>query len=228
MTSGIANDAGASGSAGITVQTIRVMLVDDHAVVRSGLAAFLLAFDDLDLVGEAGNGREAVRLASQVKPDVVLMDLMMPAMDGAATTRAIREQCPKVQVIALTSFPEDDLVKGALQAGAIGYLLKNVSADELAWAIRAARVGKPTIAPEAQQALIHAATAPRSLGFDLTEREKEVLVLMVEGISNPEIAERLVVSRATVKFHISSILSKLDASSRTEAVAIALQRKLVK
>jgi len=131
-------------------------------------------------------------------------------------------------VIALTSFPEDDLVKGALQAGAIGYLLKNVSADELARAIRAARAGKPTIAPEAQQALIHAATAPRSLGYDLTEREKEVLVLMVEGISNPEIAARLVVSRATVKFHISSILSKLDASSRTEAVAIALQRKLVK
>ena len=150
MTSGIANAAGASGSAGITVQTIRVMLVDDHAVVRSGLAAFLLAFDDLDLVGEAGKGREAVWLANQVKPDVVLMDLMMPAMDGAATTRAIREQCPKVQVIALTSFPEDDLVKGALQAGAIGYLLKNVSADELARAIRAARVGKPTIAPEAQ------------------------------------------------------------------------------
>jgi len=228
MTTGIANVAGASGSAGITVQTIRVMLVDDHAVVRSGLAAFLLAFDDLDLVGEDGNGREAVRLASQVKPDVVLMDLMMPAMDGAATTRAIREQCPKVQVIALTSFPEDDLVKGALQAGAIGYLLKNISADELAQAIRAAHAGKPTIAPEAQQALIHAATAPRALGFDLTEREKEVLVLMVEGISNPEIAERLVVSRATVKFHISSILSKLDASSRTEAVAIALQRKLVK
>ena len=209
------------------------MLVDDHAVVRSGLSAFLLAFDDLELVGEAGNGKDAVRLVGQLgeragRPDVVLMDLVMPEMDGAATTKAIRELYPDVQVIALTSFPEDDLVKGALQAGAIGYLLKNVSADELARAIRAARAGKPTLSPEAQQALIHAATAPRMPGLDLTEREKEVLVLMVEGISNPEIADRLVVSRATVKFHISSILSKLGASSRTEAVAIALQTKLVR
>lgn len=230
-TTGTASVTGSAGipSDGVAVgPAIRVMLVDDHAVVRSGLSAFLLAFDDLELVGEAGNGREAVRLCAQVKPDVVLMDLVMPDMDGAAATKVIREQHPDVQVIALTSFPEDDLVKGALQAGAIGYLLKNVTADELAKAIRAAKVGKPTLSPEAQQALIHAATAPRVPGMDLTEREREVLVLMVEGLSNPDIALRLVVSRATVKFHISSILSKLGASSRTEAVALALQRKLVR
>ena len=206
---------------------IRVMLVDDHAVVRSGLAAFLLAFDDLELVGEAASGEEAVRLCDQVQPDVVLMDLVMPGMDGAATTRAIRESCPQVQVIALTSFREEELVQGALQAGAISYLLKNVSADELAEAIRAAHAGRPTLAPEAAQALIQAATQGPVPGHDLTPREREVLALMVEGLSNPQIAERLVVSRSTVKFHVSNILSKLGVSSRTEAVALAVQHHLV-
>lgn len=206
---------------------IRVMLVDDHAVVRSGLATFLMACDDMELVGEASSGEQAISMCSQFKPDVVLMDLVMPGMDGATATRKIREECPEIQVIALTSFKEQELVQGALQAGAIGYLLKDISSDELANAIRAAYAGKPTLAPEAAQALIQATRMPaEKVGFDLTEREREVLALMIEGLNNNEIADRLVVSRSTAKFHVSSILSKLRATSRTEAVAIALQNKL--
>jgi NarL family two-component system response regulator LiaR len=208
-------------------ELIRVMLVDDHAVVRSGLSAFLLAYDDLELVAEASSGEGAILLCEQVKPDVVLMDLMMPGMDGATATQQIRERCPDIQVIALTSFKEVEMVQGALEAGAIGYLLKNVSADELANAIRAAHAGRPTLASEAAQVLIDQSTKKNQIGSDLTKRELEILALLVEGLSNPEIAERLVVSRSTVKFHVSSILSKFGAASRTEAVAIALQRNLV-
>ena len=207
---------------------IRVMLVDDHAVVRSGLGAFLLVYDDLELVGEAGSGEEAVRQCEQLHPDVVLMDLVMPGMDGAAATRAIRERWSDIQVLALTSFKEKELVEGALRAGAIGYLLKNVSADDLADAIRAAYEGRSTLAPEAALALIQATREPSPLGYDLTERKREVLELMTEGLSNPDIAGRLVMSRSTVKFHVSNILSKLGAASRTEAVALALQHKLIR
>lgn len=207
--------------------TIRVVIVDDHAVVRSGLAAFLLAFDDMELVGEASTGTEAVARCVQQQPDVVLMDLVMPEMDGAAATRAIREECPHTHIVVLTSFQEDDLVQSALAAGAIGYLLKNASADELAAAIRAAHAGRPTLAPEAAEALIHATSHPPPPHDELTPRERDVLRLMVQGLNNADIAQRLVVSRSTVKFHVSSILSKLQATSRTEAVARAVQFRLV-
>jgi len=206
---------------------IRVLLVDDHAVVRSGLRAFLEAYDDLELAGEASSGDEAVRLCDRVSPDVVLMDLVMPGTDGIAATRAIRERHPGLQVIALTSFQEQDRIQAALDAGALGYLLKNVGADELARAIRSARAGQPTLAPEATRALIHAATRPPEPGHDLTPREREVLVLMVQGLNNTEIAARLVVNRSTVKFHVSNVLAKLGAASRTEAVALALTRRIV-
>jgi len=207
---------------------IRILIVDDHAVVRSGLATFLMIRDDMELVGEAANGDQAIKLCSQVKPDVVLMDLVMPSMDGATATRKIREQCPDIQVIALTSFKDQELVQGALQAGAIGYLLKDVTADELANAIRAAYAGKPTLAPEAAQVLIQATRiSAEKIGFDLTDREREVLTLMAQGLNNNQIADKLVISVSTAKFHVSSVLSKLDAVSRTEAVSIALQNHLV-
>jgi NarL family two-component system response regulator LiaR len=206
---------------------IRVLLADDHGVVRKGLRAFLLAYDDLELVGEASNGEQAVHLCEKVQPDVVLMDLVMPEMDGVAATRAIRRDCPQTEVIALTSFKDRELVEDALQAGAIGYLLKDVSADELANAIRAAHAGRPTLAAEAARALIQATRDPAFPDYDLTSREREVLALMVKGRSNTEIARELVIGVTTVKFHVSNILSKLGADSRTEAVAKALQHKLL-
>jgi len=205
---------------------IRVMVVDDHPMVRRGLATFLMVFDDLELAGEAAGGEAAIQLCAQILPDVVLMDMVMPDMDGATTTRAIRQQFPTVQVIALTSFKEAELVQNVLEAGAIGYLLKDVSADELAHAIRAAHAGRATLSPEAAQALVHAATRPPAPGHDLTERERAVLALMVEGLNNTQIAERLVVSPSTIKSHVSNILSKLGVASRTEAVALAVRHHL--
>jgi two-component system, NarL family, response regulator LiaR len=207
--------------------TIRVMLVDDHNVVRSGLATFLRAYEDLELVAEARNGLEALDLCREKRPDVILMDLMMPEMDGIAATRLILQECPGMKIVAMTSFEEEELVQGVLAAGAISYLIKNVTSDELANAIRAAASGRSTLSPEAAQALIHATRPVSQPWSDLTEREKEVLNLVVQGQSNQQIADALVISLATVKSHISSILSKLQVSSRSEAIAFALKHKIV-
>lgn len=209
------------------MSSIRVMLVDDHTVVRTGLATFLAIFDDLELVAEASSGEQALHLAAEHRPEVVLMDLMMPGMDGVTTTRKMRELHPEIRVVALTSFREEELVQAALQAGAIGYLLKDIGAMALADAVRAAHRGQATLAPEAAQALIHAAQNPPAPAPEFTERERDVLKLMVQGMSNAAIADSLVVSTSTVKFHVSNILSKLGADSRTEAVAMALQGRLV-
>ena len=205
---------------------IRVMIVDDHAVVRSGLSAFLSVMPELELVGEAENGEEALVRCGLLKPDVVLMDLKMPEMDGITATQLIHNKFPAVKVLALTSFHEDGLVQGALQAGACGYLMKNVSARELAKAICSANAGKMTLSPEATQTLVQAATQPAETDH-LTEREQEVLKLMIEGLNNADIASRLVVSLSTVKYHISNILSKLGVDNRVAAVTQAIQKKLV-
>jgi NarL family two-component system response regulator LiaR len=206
---------------------IRVLLVDDHRMVREGLGVFLQVSDDLELAGEAEDGAEAVEQCARLQPDVVLMDLKMPRMDGATATRLITERFPGIRVVALTSFQEEGLVESALQAGAISYLLKNVSAEALGEAIRSAAAGRPTLAPEAAQDLVRSATKGPQPGSDLTPREREVLGLMVRGMSNKEIAQALVVSQSTAKFHVSRILAKLGASGRTEAVTIALQHRLV-
>ena len=206
---------------------IRILLADDHAVVRSGLGKFLMVNKDMELVAEASDGVEAVQLTGLHKPDVVLMDLMMPVMDGIAAIREIRQKYPQVKVIALTSFSEQNLVQGALQAGAIGYLQKNVSAAELGNAIRSAHSGRMTLSPEAALALAQTVTQSHLPGNALTERERDVLKGMVDGLNNNEIAEKLVISLGTVKFHISNIFLKLGVDSRVEAVKLAIEQKLV-
>jgi NarL family two-component system response regulator LiaR len=210
-----------------TSKPIRVMLVDDHTMVRRGLATFLKVFDDLELVGEAADGTAAIQLCGHILPDVILMDMLMPDMDGVAATEVIRQRFPTVQVIALTSFKEEKLVQDALKAGAIGYLLKDVSAEKLAQAIREAHAGRSTLSPEAAQALVQAASQPPPPGHDLTGRERAVLVLMVAGLNNTEIAEKLVVSPSTIKTHVSHVLAKLGVTGRTEAVALAVRHHLI-
>ena len=211
---------------------IRVMIVDDHAVVRNGIRYSLLAFADLELVAEAGSGQEALEVCGRMSrsrslPDVVLMDLMMPGMDGVAATHALLGQHRQVQVLVLTSFEQGPLVQEALSAGAIGYLLKDVAIDDLADAIRAARRGEGTLAPAAAQALVPGGQRPRELGWDLTDREREVLARVVEGMSNLQIGRELYISLSTARCHVSTILSKLEAANRAEAAALAVKHGLV-
>lgn len=208
--------------------TIRIIITDDHNMVRNSLATFLNSYEDIELLAQATNGQEAVKLCDELQPDVVLMDLIMPVMDGVEAIEIILTQHPKTRIIALTSFKENDLVLRALQAGAAGYLLKDDTTEELVEAIRDAYAGKTVITPEAMQALLQAKAPPPSPRIQrLTEREIEILKHLVQGDTNRQIADRLHLSPATIKFHVSSILSKLNASSRTEAVAIAIQNNLI-
>jgi len=209
-----------------TFQPVRLMIVDDHTMVRRGLGTILKVFDDIQLVGEAESGEAAIQLCAEVLPDVILMDMSLPGMDGAMATRSIRKKFPQIQVIVLTSFKAGNLIKQALEAGAIGYLLKDVSADDLVQAIRSAHTGRATLSPEAAQSLVETANLPPSPGLDLTEREREVLALMIEGLNNTQIAARLTVSPSTIKSHVSNILSKLGVASRTEAVTLALRNQI--
>jgi DNA-binding NarL/FixJ family response regulator len=206
--------------------TIRILIVDDHSVVRQGLRMFLSLDPEIEVVGEANNGAEAVESVKEVKPDVVLMDLLMPVMDGIEATKTIRRQYPDTEVIALTSVLEDNAVVGAIRAGAIGYLLKDTEADELVRAIKAAASGQVQLSPKAAERLMREIRAPES-PEKLTEREIDVLRLLAEGLSNKEIAGELTISETTVKTHVSNILMKLDVPSRTQAALYAVKIGLV-
>jgi NarL family two-component system response regulator LiaR len=186
-----------------------------------------MPFKDLELVGEASSGAQALQLCAELQPDIVLMDLRMDGLDGIQTTQAIRNQYPQVQVIALSSFYEKESVEGVMQAGAHGYLIKGVSGGELAEAIRVAYSGQTVLSQEAAQALLQPDKEPDELKFDLTDREQEVLALLVKGYSNAQIAEHLTISISTAKHHVRAILSKLGAANRAEAAALALQHNLI-
>lgn len=206
---------------------IRVMVVDDHVVVRLGLKHSLLTQDDMELVAEAGSGEEALRLCDRLQPDVVLMDVVMPGMGGIAATRAIRQRYPRVQVVILTSFQQKELVQQAIRAGAIGFLVKTVSIDELAGAIRAAVAGRPILCGEVIRVLMEQSSELSQPQENLTARQQEVLALVAAGRSNNEIADRLIISPATVRHHVSEILARLGAANRAEAAALAMRDGLV-
>ena len=204
-----------------------MLAVDDHKVVRKGLRTFISVHDDLELVGEAGNGEEAIDQCEALHPDVVLMDLKMPVMDGPTAIEHIRARFPEVQIVALTSFDDESLAQRALEAGAIGYLFKDADEDELVSAIRLASKGRGVVAPEAVQALVARSNDDESYEVRLTEREQEILRMVAKGLTNPQIAERLVISVSTVNFHVHNVLDKLGAKTRTEAVSIAAREGLI-
>lgn len=208
-------------------QPIRVLIVDDQDMLRRGLAVFLRTQPDLDLIGEASDGSEAIEKCDCLQPDVVLMDMIMPGMDGPTAIRIILQKHPHIRIIALTSYDDEKLVRAAIQAGVISYLIKNVSIHDLAEAIRAAYAGKSILAHEASQALVRAVKRPAMSNYNLTTREQEVLSLMVEGATNGEIANNLSISYSTAKKHVSNVLAKLKVTTRTEAVALAIQNNLI-
>ena len=196
-------------------------------LVRDGLKLLVSTFDKVTVIGTADDGQQAVEFCAQQQPDVILMDIMMPNMDGPTATAKIRAQYPQVQVIALTSFVDEDLIQEAIKAGAIGFLLKNASAEQLEAAIQAACDGRPTLDPVATRVLMKAADPSPSLGHDLTNREKEVLALLADGKTNKEIARQLTLSPGTVRVYVSNILTKLGANNRTEAASLAMQHQII-
>jgi NarL family two-component system response regulator LiaR len=215
-------------SPSVEPKPISVLIVDDHGVVREGLRAYLELEPDIRVVGEARDGQEGVRRAQELQPDVVLMDLVMPNMDGIDATTLIKHEHPDTHVIVLTSFLDDDRVVPAIKAGATSYLLKDVAASDLARAIRAARAGQAQLHPEVARRLMQQVTSPRKpeAGAQLTDREREVLRLLAEGRSNKEIARALIVSERTVKGHVSNILGKLGLQDRTQAALYAVRHGL--
>ena len=206
---------------------IKVMIVDDHPVVRNGIINMFLIFDDIEFIGEAGGGRELLTMLPQVVPDVILMDMVMPGMDGLQTSREILANYPDIKIVFLTTFPEGDVVRDALEAGAVGFLTKDAEIDALADAVRAAYAGQTVLAPEATVALMQAKASAPKVGHDLSERELEVLALLVEGLSNSEIAEELTISPSTAKHHVSACISKLGVAKRGQAALLALELELV-
>lgn len=210
---------------------ISVVLVDDHRVVRTGVSAYLALIDDIEVVGEAADGQQALDMLAGMEPrdelpDVVLMDMLMPVLDGVAATRAVKKRWPVVEVVAMTSFVEEAMVRGALEAGAAGYLLKDADADEVARAVRAAVAGQMHLDPTVARLLADSVRRPRTVGDDLTRREREVLALIADGASNRQIATTLVVTERTARTHVSAILSKLGLVSRTQAALWAVREGL--
>src|SRR4030042_1845724 len=206
---------------------IKVLIVDDHPMVRHGINTLLGVYDDIEVIGEAENGREALEMCEKYKPDIVLMDLIMPEVNGIEATKEIMNNWSYIKVVTLTSFVDKKLIEDSLKAGAIGYVLKNISGDKLVVTIRDAYKGKSTLSSEASDFLISNIKKPPVTDYQLTGQEKNILACLVEGLSNKEIARKLVLSLSTVKFHVSNILNKLGVSSRTEAVSLAIKNKLV-
>ncbi|MCL5071316.1 MAG: response regulator transcription factor [Actinobacteria bacterium] len=206
---------------------IKVLIVDDHPLVRHGINTLLGVYDDIEVTGEAENGRVALEMCEKCKPDIVLMDLIMPEVNGIEATKKILKSWPSIKVVTLTSFIDKKLIEDSLKAGAIGYVLKNISGDSLVATIRDADKGKSTLSSEASDFLISNLKNPTVIDYQLTSQEKNIMACLVEGLSNKRITQKLVLSLSTVKFHVSNILNKLGASNRAEAVSIAIKNKLV-